>query len=188
MDYSVVKPYLQDSIFINMDEDFSNCMLSLLALGATYFHGVYNRPNLFSFPDLDTMDWEASDDTTIHPWRLCTIFFVVCPRKIALSDQCHRPNITSIFATVLVYKPHPSVFTHVDAYKILQQRAPYINNIFNSCGRMGIGHVVRLDAMHDQIQLLYSEITAMISPDAFVLDLLTNVTAFQVKLRVFNQN
>ena len=59
-------------------------------------------------------------------------------------------------------------YNSIVAYEILRLGSTYITRALNDC----IGGLVHLGALHDQIQLTYFEITAMMRPNAFVLDLL----------------
>jgi hypothetical protein len=74
--------------------------------------------------------------------------------KSSRSDRC-----------ALSFADHNSIV----AYQILHMGAKYITKALNSC----IGGLVRLSALLGQIQLMYYEMTSMMRPNAFVLDLIT---------------
>ena len=76
------------------------------------------------------------------------------------------------------------------AYQMLQLGASYLLKTIKICGNNGFGpsSLVQLGALYDQIQLTYLEITAMMKPATFALDLFKDELPVQVELSTISKS
>ena len=69
---------------------------------------------------------------------------------------------------------------------MLQLGASYLLKTIKICGNNGFGpgSLVQLGALYDQIQLTYLEITAMMKPATFALDLINDEVEIPVQVEL----